>query len=84
MCREYSVDVGVVEIVETNAGERQKNSSEIDFVVNKGSKKILYSICAECFGRVKARNGAQTIEEYKGFFQKDYCQQNIYEALDGR
>lgn len=27
LCREYSVDVGVVEIVETSVGKRSKNSA---------------------------------------------------------
>lgn len=52
-----SFDVGVVEIVEASAeasaGKRSKKQCEIDFVVNKGSKKILYSICTECFRAVK-------------------------------
>ena len=38
--RGYSVDVGVVDIFETDAeGKRKKISCEIDFVVNKGRKK---------------------------------------------
>lgn len=43
LCREYSVDVGVVEIVETNAGKRTKKQCEIDFVVNRGQKNIIYN-----------------------------------------
>lgn len=39
LVRDYSVDVGVVEIVEKNDGIRTKKQCEIDFVINKGSKK---------------------------------------------
>lgn len=37
--RGYSVDVGVVEIVESANGKRSKKQYEIDFVVNIGAKK---------------------------------------------
>lgn len=37
--RGYSVDVGVVEIVERKEGKKTKKQCEIDFVVNVGSKK---------------------------------------------
>lgn len=43
LCREYSVDVGVVEIVETSVGKRSKKQCEIDFVVNKGSKNTIFN-----------------------------------------
>ncbi len=39
ICREYSVDVGVVEIQETQNNKRVKKQCEIDFVVNRGSKR---------------------------------------------
>ena len=39
LCRDCSVDVGVVEIVETHDGKRTKKQCEIDFVVNFGAKK---------------------------------------------
>lgn len=44
LCREYSVDVGVVEIVETSVGKRSKKQCEIDFVVNKGSKNTIFNL----------------------------------------
>ena len=37
--RGYSVDVGVVEIVESANGKRSKKQYVIDFVVNIGAKK---------------------------------------------
>lgn len=39
LCRGYSVDVGVVEIVERKDNKQSKKQCEIDFVVNVGSKK---------------------------------------------
>ena len=39
VCRACSVDVGVVEIVETRDGKKTKKQCEIDFVVNYGAKK---------------------------------------------
>ena len=39
VCRDCSVDVGVVEIIETHNGKRAKKQCEIDFVVNFGAKK---------------------------------------------
>ena len=43
--RGYSVDVGIVETKETtDNGKRKTKQLEIDFVANKGNKKILYTI----------------------------------------
>lgn len=39
LCRGYSVDIGVVEIVERSEGKRTKKQCEIDFVANLGAKK---------------------------------------------
>ena len=39
LTRGCAVDVGVVEMLENNAGKRTKKQHEIDFVVNRGSKK---------------------------------------------
>ena len=39
LCRDFAVDVGVVEITETKDHKRTKKQHEIDFVVNRGAKK---------------------------------------------
>ena len=39
ICRDCSVDIGVVEIVETRSGKKTKQQCEIDFIVNLGAKK---------------------------------------------
>lgn len=38
--REYSVDVGIVELTQTVEGKRRMSQYEIDFVVNLGSNKV--------------------------------------------
>lgn len=39
--RGYRVDVGIIEVYETNAiGKREKKQLEIDFIANRGNKKI--------------------------------------------
>ena len=45
LCRGYYVDVGVVDIVESNNEKRVKKQCEIDFIVNKGSKKYYIQFC---------------------------------------
>ena len=39
LCRDCSVDVGVVEISETVEKKQSRKQCEIDFVVNRGTKK---------------------------------------------
>lgn len=38
ICRGYSVDVGVVEVAESNEGKKTRKQCEIDFVVNMVQK----------------------------------------------
>ena len=70
LCREYSVDVGVVEIVETNAGERTKKQSEIDFVVNKGSKKYYIQSALNVSDASKLETELRPLKNTKDFFKK--------------
>ena len=39
LSHEYSVDIGIVEIVENTAAKKSKKQCEIDFIVNKEFKK---------------------------------------------
>lgn len=68
--REYSVDVGVVEIVETNAGERTKKQCEIDFVVNKGSKKYYIQSALNVSDASKLETELRPLKNTKDFFKK--------------
>lgn len=70
LCREYSVDVGVVEIVETNAGERTKKQCEIDFVVNKGSKKYYIQSALNVSDASKLETKLRPLKNTKDFFKK--------------
>ncbi len=70
LCREYSVDVGVVEIVETNAGERTKKQCEIDFVVNKGSKKYYIQSALNVSDASKLETELRPLKNTKDFFKK--------------
>lgn len=70
LCREYSVDVGVVEIVETNAGKRSKKQCEIDFVVNKGSKKYYIQPALNVSEPSKLETELRPLKNTKDFFKK--------------
>lgn len=70
LCREYSVDVGVVEIVETNADERTKKQCEIDFVVNKGSKKYYIQSALNVSDVSKLETELRPLKNTKDFFKK--------------
>ena len=70
LCREYSVDVGVVEIVETNAGKRTKKQCEIDFVVNRGLKKYYIQSALSVSERVKLETELRPLKNTKDFFKK--------------
>ena len=68
--REYSVDVGVVEIVEASAGKRSKKQCEIDFVVNKGSKKYYIQSALNVSEPSKLETELRPLKNTKDFFKK--------------
>lgn len=70
LCREYSVDVGVVEIVETGGGKRSKKQCEIDFVVNKGSKKYYIQSALNVSEPSKLETELRSLKNTKDFFKK--------------
>ncbi|MCD8026335.1 MAG: ATP-binding protein [Clostridiales bacterium] len=70
LCREYSVDVGVVEIVEANAGKKSKKQCEIDFVVNKGSKKYYIQSALNVSEPSKLATEIRPLKNIKDFFKK--------------
>ena len=70
LCREYSVDVGVVEIVETSAGKRIKKQCEIDFVVNKGSKKYYIQSALNVSEPSKLETELRPLKNTRDFFKK--------------
>lgn len=70
LCREYSVDVGVVEIVETHVGKRTKKQCEIDFVVNRGLKKYYIQSALSVSERAKLETELRPLKNTKDFFKK--------------
>ena len=70
LCREYSVDVGVVEIVETSAGKRIKKQCEINFVVNKGSKKYYIQSALNVSEPAKLETELRPLKNTRDFFKK--------------
>ena len=68
--REYSVDVGVVEIVEGSGGKRTKKQCEIDFVINKGSKKYYIQSALNVSEPSKLEAELRPLKHTKDFFKK--------------
>ncbi len=70
LCRGYSVDVGVVEIVDTVKGKKTKKQCEIDFVVNKGSKKYYIQSALNVSDPYKLETELRPLKNTKDFFKK--------------
>lgn len=70
LCRGYSVDVGVVEIVERNEGKKTKKQCEIDFVVNVGAKKYYIQSAFNVSESSKMEAELRPLKNTKDFFKK--------------
>ena len=71
VARGYSVDVGVVEVYETDAeGNRHKVACEIDFVVNKGSHRYYIQSALNIDNPEKAKTELRPLLNAKDFFKK--------------
>lgn len=70
LIRGYSVDVGVVYIIETNAGKRTKKQCEIDFIINKGSKKYYIQSALNVSEPSKLETELRPLKNTKDFFRK--------------
>lgn len=70
LCRGYSVDVGVVEIVESHNGKRTKKQCEIDFIVNRGSKKYYIQSALSVSEPSKLETELRPLKNTKDFFKK--------------
>ena len=70
LCRECSVDVGVVEIVESHDGKRTKKQCEIDFVVNKKKKKYYIQSSLNVSEPSKLETELRPLKNTKDFFKK--------------
>ncbi|MDO4544252.1 MAG: ATP-binding protein [Clostridia bacterium] len=70
LTRGCSVDVGVVEIVERSGGKRTKKQCEIDFVVNRGSKKYYIQSALNIDEPAKMETELRPLKNTRDFFKK--------------
>ena len=70
LCRGYYVDVGVVDIVESNNEKRVKKQCEIDFIVNKGLKKYYIQSALNVLDPSKLETELKPLKNAKDFFKK--------------
>ena len=70
LCRDYSVDVGVVEIVERSNGAKSKKQCEIDFVVNRGTKKYYIQSALNVNDPSKLETELRPLKNTNDFFKK--------------
>lgn len=70
LCRGYSVDVGVVEIVERKDNKQSKKQYEIDFVVNVGSKKYYIQSALNVSEPTKMDTELRPLKNTNDFFKK--------------
>lgn len=70
LCREYSVDVGVVEIIESNKGKKTKKQCEIDFIVHVGAKKYYIQSALNVSDSSKMETELRPLKNTKDFFKK--------------
>ena len=68
--RGYLVDVGVVDIVEETGEKRVKKQCEIDFVVNKGTKKYYIQSALSVSDPDKLKTEIRPLLNTKDFFKK--------------
>lgn len=70
LCRGYSVDVGVVEIVERKDNKQSKKQCEIDFVVNVGSKKYYIQSALNVIDPTKMDTELIPLKNTNDFFKR--------------
>lgn len=70
LVRDYSVDVGVIEICERKDGKRVRKQCEIDFVVNFGSKKYYIQSALNVDDSNKLETEIRPFKHTKDFFKK--------------
>lgn len=68
--RGYSVDVGVVETAEVNAGKKARKQCEIDFVVNMGSKRYYIQSALSVSDPDKMATELRPLKNTRDFFKK--------------
>ncbi len=70
LCRDYSVDVGVVEISARADGKVSKKQCEIDFIAARGSKKYYIQSALNVSDPAKMDTELRPLKNTKDFFKK--------------
>lgn len=70
LCRGYSVDVGVVDIVERTNKKQSRKQCEIDFVVNVGAKKYYIQSALNVSDPTKMDTELRPLKNTGDFFKK--------------
>ncbi len=70
LCRGYSVDVGVVEVMERNGEKQARKQCEIDFVVNRGAKKYYIQSALNVGDPDKMETELRPLKNTRDFFKK--------------
>lgn len=70
ICRGYSVDVGVIEIVSKTGPTRTKKQCEIDFVVNRGTRKYYIQSALNVSDPDKLETELRPLKNTRDFFKK--------------
>ena len=68
--RGYSVDVGVVEMIENDEGKKRRKQCEIDFVVNMGSRRYYIQSALSVSDPDKMRAELRPLKNTRDFFKK--------------
>ena len=68
--RGYSVDVGVVEIIENAEGKKRRKQCEIDFVVNMGARRYYIQSLLSVSDPDKMTTELRPLKNTKDFFKK--------------
>ena len=70
LCRGYSVDVGVVEVIQRNGEKQSRKQCEIDFVVNRGAKKYYIQSALNVSDPDKMETELRPLKNTRDFFKK--------------
>lgn len=70
LCRDFSVDVGVVEISEYSEHKQSRKQCEIDFILNRGMKKYYIQSAFNVNDPIKMETELRPLKNTKDFFKK--------------
>ncbi len=70
LCRDFSVDVGVVEVSESSEAGQSRKQCEIDFVVNRGTKKYYIQSALNVSDPTKMETELRPLKRTGDFFKK--------------